>query len=69
MADFLDHDAEIGVPCPGCGHETAKSIGWLKANDEMVCAGCGETINFTASFRKSLSEAERLFVDFRKGIQ
>jgi hypothetical protein len=40
----LDEDATIPLPCPKCGHTTDKSIGWLEANNNFVCCGCGETI-------------------------
>ncbi len=34
-------NAEIGIRCFRCGHKTKKTIGWIKANDELTCDGCG----------------------------
>lgn len=66
---YLD-DFEIGVPCPRCGHETKKRIGWLKSHVKITCAGCDETIDLTdAGFRKGLVDAERAISDFRKGLK
>ena len=49
--------AEIGIPCPKCGHKTDKSIAWIKANDELVCHGCGSMIRL---------EKEKLFAGLKK---
>jgi transcription elongation factor Elf1 len=38
-------NTEIEIPCSGCGQKTAKTVGWLKANGQFVCSGCGATIN------------------------
>jgi len=37
-------DREIAFECPKCGHEIRKTIGWLKANQGLTCAGCGATM-------------------------
>lgn len=69
MAGYLD-DFAIGVPCPGCGHETEKKIGWLKAHDQITCGGCGETIDITdAGFRNNLAKAEKAIRDTFKGFK
>ena len=41
---FLD-EQKIAIPCPGCGKKNEKSIGWVKANDQMTCSGCGRTVH------------------------
>lgn len=43
MTGFIDN-AEIALPCPGCGHNTHKTVGWIKANDNFICARCGATV-------------------------
>lgn len=34
----------LGIPCPACGHKTKKTIAWIKANEQMICDGCGRTV-------------------------
>ena len=34
---------EIPIKCPKCQTEIKKSLGWLKANNELVCS-CGARI-------------------------
>jgi len=41
--------AKIEVSCPGCGHKSAKTIGWLKKHNEMTCIGCGQRIELENS--------------------
>ena len=43
MAGFLDNQS-IEIPCPDCGHKTAKTVGWIKANKKFICR-CGAQIN------------------------
>lgn len=33
----------IAIPCPNCGHETKKSLGWLQEHSDFTCAECGLT--------------------------
>lgn len=41
---IFDHTS-IDLICPGCGHKTPKTIGWLKREpDSFDCSGCGETV-------------------------
>lgn len=35
----------VTFQCPKCGHELTQTIGHLKAEDHMRCAGCGVGIN------------------------
>ncbi len=37
-------EATIDIPCRKCGHQTPKTIAWLKANSEFDCRGCGSHI-------------------------
>ncbi len=36
---------EISFQCPSCGHDLKQSIGQLKQNAAMTCAGCSVGIN------------------------
>lgn len=54
----LFDDQTIGIPCPGCGHETEKTVAWLKANNQFTCV-CGSTITLESDqFREGISQAE-----------
>jgi hypothetical protein len=43
MTSIFD-DTEIAIPCKSCGHETKKSVRWMKANRQFTCR-CGTVIN------------------------
>lgn len=61
--------AEIGIPCPKCGHETKKSIGWIKAHDEFTCAGCGSVIALEKEkLLSGLKGIDKSLAKFRKTI-
>ncbi len=63
MSGILN-DSTIDLPCPGCGHETPKTIGWLKRHKEYQCAGCKETVNLdTGNLMKEIRKVEN---EFRK---
>jgi predicted RNA-binding Zn-ribbon protein involved in translation (DUF1610 family) len=61
--------AQIDIPCPNCGAKTKKTVGWLKAYDDVVCSGCGANIKidkskFTAPLRdldKGIENIKRAF--------
>jgi transcription elongation factor Elf1 len=36
----------ISFQCPKCGHDLRQTIGLLKRNQRLVCAGCGVGISF-----------------------
>ncbi len=38
-------DDKIAFQCPSCGHDLERSIGLLKASEQMTCVGCGIVIN------------------------
>ncbi len=38
---MLNDADEWPIPCPECGHETRKQIGWLKDNSSLSCPRCG----------------------------
>jgi len=37
--------APIEFECPKCTHKIQKTIGWLTSHKNMICDGCGVTIN------------------------
>jgi hypothetical protein len=58
MPGILDHQV-IGVACPHCGHQHAKTIGWLKENNAIPCV-CGQTIMLDPDdFAQALAEIEK----------
>jgi predicted RNA-binding Zn-ribbon protein involved in translation (DUF1610 family) len=47
----------IHFQCPSCGHELHQTIGLLKAEQRLVCAGCGVGINFDTARVVAATEA------------
>jgi len=41
-------DKSVPIPCPNCGTEIPKTIGWLLSNDHIGC-GCGARLRIDAS--------------------
>lgn len=37
MAHSVFADQSLSIPCPQCGHEIEKTVGWIKANDQLTC--------------------------------
>jgi transcription elongation factor Elf1 len=67
MPTLLSDRAEIAIGCPKCGHKTKQTVGWVKANETMVCGGCGNEFGLEKeTFIKSLADAER---ELRKVIR
>ncbi|MBX3482513.1 hypothetical protein [Phenylobacterium sp.] len=60
MADFGLDATELDIPCPQCGHETARSIGRLKREHGLDCGGCGRHID---------TDAEELEHQVRAAVQ
>ncbi|KQS74200.1 hypothetical protein ASG25_01940 [Rhizobium sp. Leaf384] len=62
-------DKLIDIPCPKCGHETRKSVAWIKANESLICEGCGATIKIEAEqFIAGIDEAEKALAKLRKSF-
>lgn len=62
--------ATISVPCPSCGYKSEKSIGWLKSNDHLRCAGCGKDIALDADeLRSGLKSVEDSLADIKRSVQ
>lgn len=38
-------DPLLPFPCPNCGQEIAKSLGWLTTENKVTCPGCGSLIH------------------------
>jgi len=69
MAKSLFDKAEVTVTCPDCGHEHRKSLGWLRSNDAMVCAGCGQAITLKSEkLRAGLDSADKTIANFKRNI-
>lgn len=70
MAKGIFDDAKVTVTCPGCGHETEKTISWLKANDKMVCEGCGNPVSIenNEALRESLKGVDKSLAEFRRKL-
>jgi hypothetical protein len=48
----------IGIACPHCGEQHARTIAWLKENDAIPCS-CGRTIELDPNdFAAALQEIE-----------
>lgn len=61
--------AQIGIPCPSCGKETAKSVAWLKSHKQMTCTACGTTFDIDAEqFKRKLAGAEKQLADFQRKL-
>src|SRR5579883_2424640 len=58
-------DAKIvDPPLPPFGHKHSKAIGWLKANRQIVCAGCARTIDIDRDeLLRSLADVEKRLGD------
>lgn len=56
MSSFDRH--ELTIPCAHCGHETKKTLGWLKSHPEFLCR-CGVVTFKAHELVKGLRETER----------
>ncbi len=58
VADVEMH--EIRFQCPNCGQDLHQTIGRIKANEHMTCAGCGIGINIdTNKLAKAADEIQK----------
>jgi transcription elongation factor Elf1 len=65
---FLD-DKEISFKCPKCSHQLKKTVGWLKANADMICEGCGVTIKLnTEQLARGAEDAQKALDSIPKKI-
>ena len=69
MKSILDAE-ELNIPCPRCGKETKKKVGWLKRNREMACPACRETFSLdTKEFRREIAKVDRAIRDLEKTLK
>lgn len=62
-------NATISIPCPSCGKESQKTIGWLKAHDHFTCTACDQTITLEKEqLLSGLKSAEKSLADFRRSL-
>ena len=65
----LFDNAELAIPCPQCGHEAEKTIGWLKSHEQMTSPGCGSVIALdSAELKKGIEAAEKSLRDFGRNL-
>jgi transcription elongation factor Elf1 len=65
---------EIGLPCPQCGHKTAKTICWVKTNNTFACESCSAVVHIERDellrglrkFDKSVADFKRKFGEIGK---
>ena len=58
MAGAESH--EVRFQCPNCGHDLKQTIERLKANEHMMCPGCGVGINIdTDRLAKAADEIQK----------
>lgn len=61
---------KVGIPCPKCGHETEKTVAWIKSNDEFICEDCGSTVTVEKeNLISGLKEVDESIAEFRKGLR
>jgi len=59
----------IDLPCHECSSKTKKSIAWVKAHKQFVCA-CGATVRFDASqLIRELGKVEAALAAFKKSFK
>lgn len=68
MTGLFDR-GEVNITCPKCDHKYKKTIGWLKANDHILCV-CGVDIRFDKSkFTAPLQEVDKAFDDMKRKLR
>lgn len=70
MVNLFD-STRVDIPCPACGHNSSKTIGWLEANKDSVvaCERCKRKFDFhTPEFRQALTELQTALDKFRNAI-
>ena len=54
-------DQTLELPCPHCGKKTAKTVRWVKANQQFTCA-CGTAVTLDAEqFRAEIAKLDKAF--------
>ena len=69
MGSGLFDDKQFTLQCPGCGADLYESIGRLKTNPQLLCSGCGKTIQIEADdLRRGLDSAEKTLDEFHRSV-
>lgn len=69
MEKTMLEDFKLDIPCPACGQKTAKTIGWVKANDHLACAHCGRDFTLDRDqFLGEITKAEKSLAKFRRSF-
>lgn len=70
MTAGLFDKGRLGIPCLGCGEKNEKTINWIKANDQLTCEGCGETITLKRDkLLDGLEQVGQSMADFQKTLK
>jgi len=70
MTNSLFDEQSLSIPCPQCGHETAQTIGWIKANGDFNCAGCGQAITLDSEeLLGALNEIDEIAAQIPRDIK
>ena len=68
MTGFLDNQV-IDFPCPKCGRKHPKTVGWLKANRQLVCS-CGANITIDNSdFVAGVAGVDKAMDDLKRQLK
>ena len=59
-------DAQISFPCPKCGDEIRKSLGWLDDHDTVVCDTCDTRIGLHKKDFQAVSQIDRKLTELGK---
>lgn len=59
----------VAIRCPKCGHESEKSIGWIKTHENFICS-CGVEILLKSDefIRKIDIDAANEISTFKRGL-
>lgn len=70
MVDLSVDRAELEIPCPKCGHKTKRSIGSLKRDPNIDCAGCGVSFGVDLTeFNKGIRKVEEQLEALKKSLK
>lgn len=69
MTKSIFDGAEIGIPCPACGHKNQKTAGGLRSQNKITCGGCGRDIEIVdKGFRAGLDQADKAIADLKRKL-
>jgi ribosomal protein S27E len=62
-------DAEIKIPCPGCGKTNKQTVAWLRNHSQVACLGCGFLISLrTSEARRELQKIDKAWTKLRAAL-